>query len=117
MSTDGQTQLGLKLVGDIADAFFVPAHQRGYRWDREQVSLLITDIWDNQDKDYCLQPVVVKRLADDRLELIDGQQRLTTLCPYGRDGRWRQYRIGITSPSKSPGAAVAFWQQSTPGTT
>jgi hypothetical protein len=79
MSMDGQTQLGLKLVGDIAGAFFVPAYQRGYRWDREQVSLLITDIWDNQDKDYCLQPVVVKRRADGRLELIDGQQRLTTL--------------------------------------
>ena len=76
---DEQTQLGLKLVGDIAGGFFVPAYQRGYRWDQEQVSLLITDIWDNQDKDYCLQPVVVKRRADGRLELIDGQQRLTTL--------------------------------------
>jgi uncharacterized protein with ParB-like and HNH nuclease domain len=42
---DEQTQLGLKLVGDIAGAFLVPAYQRGYRWGEEQVSLLITDIW------------------------------------------------------------------------
>ena len=79
VSMDEQTQLGLKLVGDIAGAFFVPAYQRGFRWGEEQVSLLITDIWENQDKDYCLQPVVVKHRPDGRLELIDGQQRLTTL--------------------------------------
>jgi hypothetical protein len=78
-NTNEETQLGLKRVGDIAGSFFVPAYQRGYRWDQEQVSLLITDIWENQDKDYCLQPVVVKQRADGRLELIDGQQRLTTL--------------------------------------
>ena len=79
MSMDEQTQLGLIPVGDIARGFFVPAYQRGYRWDQEQVSLLLTDIWENQDKDYCLQPVVVKQRADGRFELIDGQQRLTTL--------------------------------------
>ena len=79
MSIDEQTELGLKLVGDIVGGFYVPAYQRGYRWNDEQVSLLLNDIWDNQDKDYCLQPVVVKRRADGRFELIDGQQRLTTL--------------------------------------
>jgi hypothetical protein len=79
MSIDEQTELGLKLVGDIVGGFYVPAYQRGYRWNDEQVGLLLNDIWDNQDKDYCLQPVVVKRRADGRFELIDGQQRLTTL--------------------------------------
>jgi CRISPR/Cas system CSM-associated protein Csm2 small subunit len=76
---DEQTELSLKLVGDIAGRFLVPPYQRGYRWREEQVRLLITDIWENENKNYCLQPVVVKRLGDDRLELIDGQQRLTTL--------------------------------------
>src|ERR1041385_9523421 len=76
---DAQTELSLKLVGDIAGRFRVPAYQRGYRWREKQVRLLITDIWENQNKNYCLQPVVVKRWGDDRLELIDGQQRLTTL--------------------------------------
>ncbi len=30
-------------------------------------------------KNYCLQPIVVRRKAEDEFELIDGQQRLTTL--------------------------------------
>jgi Trp operon repressor len=72
-------RLELKLVGDIHGTFVVPAYQRGYRWDVEQVRLLLADIWGNGDRDYCLQPVVVKPLGADRFELVDGQQRLTTL--------------------------------------
>jgi hypothetical protein len=79
MSIAEQTELGLKPIGDITGCFWVPSYQRGYRWSKENVSLLLTDIWENGDKDYCLQPIVVKRQPDDRFELIDGQQRLTTL--------------------------------------
>lgn len=79
MSVDEQTKLKLKAVGEITGCFFVPAYQRGYRWGEEQVSILLKDISDNGDKDYCLQPIVVKRQIDGRFELIDGQQRLTTL--------------------------------------
>lgn len=40
---------------------------------------MLEDIRENRDKDYCLQPIVVKREAGNSYELIDGQQRLTTL--------------------------------------
>lgn len=33
----------------------------------------------NTTSKYCLQPIVVKNIGDNRFELIDGQQRLTTL--------------------------------------
>ena len=79
MSVDEQTKLELKAVGDITGCFLVPAYQRGYRWGEEQVNFLLNDIWENGDKDYCLQPIVVKRQMDGKFELIDGQQRLTTL--------------------------------------
>ena len=79
MSIEGHTKLELKAVGDVAGHFVVPAYQRGYRWGEEQVALLLKDIWDNGEKEYCLQPIVVKRQPEDRFELIDGQQRLTTL--------------------------------------
>lgn len=82
--------------------FWVPAYQRGYRWDEDQVTQLIEDLVDfneNYGKDdnafYCLQPVVVKpttinkdtlshlaedsEQSDEYLEVIDGQQRLTTI--------------------------------------
>jgi hypothetical protein len=67
-------------VGLIRERFLVPAYQRGYRWGPDQVTQLLDDIFAiRPDKDYCLQPIVVKQLPDKRLELIDGQQRLTTL--------------------------------------
>lgn len=77
-TTDGAL-LELKLIGDIAGSFRVPRYQRGYRWGRHEVERLLNDIWENGDKDYSLQPIVVKRDAEDVWELVDGQQRLTTL--------------------------------------
>jgi Protein of unknown function DUF262 len=71
--------LEFKPVMKIRGKFMVPAYQRGYRWGEEEVSQLVEDIAANAEQDYCLQPVVVKALNDDNWELIDGQQRLTTL--------------------------------------
>jgi hypothetical protein len=68
-----------RLVGDIQDAFFVPAYQRGYRWSATEVARLLTDIDESGGEPYFLQPVVVKARSDGTWELIDGQQRLTTL--------------------------------------
>jgi len=70
----------------LNDRFFIPSYQRGYRWKDTQVKNLLTDIWDfrkeseNKNKEvfYCLQPVVVSK-KDDEWEVIDGQQRLTTI--------------------------------------
>lgn len=72
------TKLEPKLVGRISGNFFVADYQRGYRW-KEEVEMLLNDISEIEDgTNYCLQPIVVKKI-DDRYELIDGQQRLTTL--------------------------------------
>lgn len=73
-------------------SFYIPSYQRGYRWDAKQVEELLHDIQEAilaGRKEYCLQPVVVKRLKDGArvgvadgyqcFEVIDGQQRLTTI--------------------------------------
>ena len=70
--------LDTKLVGDITGQFYVPSYQRGYRWGKDEVTRLLDDIYSNGNKNYCLQPVVIKKDGE-RYELIDGQQRLTTL--------------------------------------
>jgi uncharacterized protein with ParB-like and HNH nuclease domain len=76
--------LETKLVGDITGTFNVPSYQRGYRWGEEEVTRLLDDIHDIFDENlqtagnYCLQPIVVRRSAE-HFDLIDGQQRLTTL--------------------------------------
>jgi len=67
--------------------YWVPAYQRGYRWDRLQVTQLLDDIWDfiqaseesRRTSFYCLQPLVVRKLEDGGYEVVDGQQRLTTI--------------------------------------
>ena len=71
--------LELRVVGDIAGSFRVARYQRGYRWGKLEVERLLNDIWESEGKPYSLQPVVVKRDSDAAWELVDGQQRLTTL--------------------------------------
>ncbi len=68
-----------RTVGSIRGEFFIAAYQRGYRWGAQEVRLLLDDIVEAAGSDYYLQPVVVKKLDEGRWELVDGQQRLTTL--------------------------------------
>jgi len=67
--------------------FWIPAYQRGYRWAPLQVTQLLDDVWEfiqtseggNRHAFYCLQPLVIKARADGDYEVVDGQQRLTTI--------------------------------------
>ena len=70
--------LETKFVADISGSFYIPSYQRGYRWSATEVVRLLDDIYQNGKKNYCLQPVVVRKKGE-QYELIDGQQRLTTL--------------------------------------
>lgn len=83
MSEQKNTQdikLEMKTVLELFENnFYIPSYQRGYRWTKNEVSSLLEDIYANKDKNYCLQPVVVKKREDNKFELIDGQQRITTL--------------------------------------
>ena len=70
--------LETRLVGDIRGEFYVPSYQRGYRWGEDEVLRLLDDVYQNGKRSYCLQPVVVRKRGT-AYELVDGQQRLTTL--------------------------------------
>ena len=70
--------LETKHIGEIKGEFYVPSYQRGYRWGPDEVTRLLDDVLQNGKKNYCLQPIVVRKRGD-AFELIDGQQRLTTL--------------------------------------
>lgn len=90
----------LKSIKELLEMnFFIPNYQRGYRWTEQQVNDLLNDINEFTPKEipnnnektwYCLQPIVVKKLNDNDIrlqeeekntwyEVIDGQQRLTTI--------------------------------------
>jgi uncharacterized protein with ParB-like and HNH nuclease domain/uncharacterized protein YejL (UPF0352 family) len=77
-------EIGLKSISELLGmTFFIPSYQRGYRWDEQQVTDLLNDIRDfktENDNWYCLQPLVVKKNKENNeWEVIDGQQRLTTV--------------------------------------
>lgn len=78
--------------------YHIPAYQRGYKWSSDTngaVSVLLDDLWEafqnhnsnsNNPRDYYLQYITVKETEiynngkkERVLEVIDGQQRLTTL--------------------------------------
>ena len=64
--------------------FRVPAYQRGYRWTKKEVTDLLEDLWEFHQSDpkkqqfYCLQPIVIQKNGE-LYDVLDGQQRLTTL--------------------------------------
>ncbi len=72
-----------------ATSFHIPAYQRGYKWaagPNGAVTVLLNDLWhafEKQEDEYYLQYITVKPLqlsdSSNYLEVIDGQQRLTTL--------------------------------------
>lgn len=78
-----ENNIELKTVCELLDMkFFIPSYQRGYRWSEQQVKDILNDICDFTPKNnewYCLQPLVVKSRGDNEWEVIDGQQRLTTI--------------------------------------
>lgn len=75
-----------KSIGELIELnFFIPSYQRGYRWTDMQVLDLLNDVWDfinkpikKENEWYCLQPIVVKK-TNNQYEVLDGQQRLTTI--------------------------------------
>lgn len=75
----GGATLENKYVGDLDGHFVIPDYQRGYRWGTLDVERLLDDVQASGDAHYFLQPIVVKKLHNEKWELIDGQQRLTTL--------------------------------------
>lgn len=70
----------------LGEKYYIPDYQRGYRWGKQQVLDLLEDISAFQSSEsgkgsgfYCLQPLVVKYNEQDKWEVVDGQQRLTTI--------------------------------------
>lgn len=68
--------------------FIIPPYQRGYRWEIEQIEALLEDLKEFADRHYnddeifyCLQPISVVPVtpSTNTFEVVDGQQRLTTI--------------------------------------
>ncbi len=78
------TQLNKTIEQIWQDDYVVPLYQRNYAWGEKQICQLIQDIYDSYKTDrtsryYIGSLVVLLRNNDGKYEVVDGQQRLTTL--------------------------------------
>ena len=78
------------LLADKKSDFLIPDYQRPYAWSEEECQTLWEDIFSfaipegdatkfNSEEEYYLGPIVTFKNYSNKLEVIDGQQRLTTL--------------------------------------
>jgi len=71
----------VKIFGDADSYYQIPDYQRPYSWEDEQIEQLWDDLYsamELEDESYFLGPVIlIKR--EGWFEVVDGQQRLTTL--------------------------------------
>ncbi|HQM02481.1 MAG TPA: DUF262 domain-containing protein [Ruminococcus flavefaciens] len=66
----------------LSEKLHIPGYQRPYRWSKESSATLVTDIyeaWINHVPEYRMGTVVLHK-HDNKLDIVDGQQRLTTLA-------------------------------------
>lgn len=62
--------------------YIIPAYQRPYSWDQEQAEQLIKDIHESfveENTEYFIGSLICIDRGNDEYEVVDGQQRLTTL--------------------------------------
>lgn len=88
--TDQKTIFGLFAADSKAD-FLIPDYQRPYAWEEPECQTLWEDIFnfafpdrdyskfDRNKDEYFLGPIVTFKNESNKMEVIDGQQRLTTL--------------------------------------
>lgn len=81
----------LKIFSDRRADFLIPDYQRPYAWGEAECQQLWADLFDfafpgddytkfdRNNDEYFLGPIVTFKNEDEKLEVIDGQQRLTTL--------------------------------------
>ena len=75
---------GKTLFSEVGVRYVIPRYQRAYAWEEKEIEQLIDDISDDNDpkRDYYIGSLIVaRRKAGDEVEyeVIDGQQRLTTI--------------------------------------
>lgn len=79
----------MKFFSDRKSDFLIPDYQRPYAWDEDLCQTLWDDIFAfaipdndaykfNTSEEYFLGSIVTFKNEDGKLEVIDGQQRLTT---------------------------------------
>ena len=71
-----------KIFGDADSYYQIPDYQRPYSWTAEQIEQLWDDVlsaMESNEESYFLGPMILIKTNEGYFEVVDGQQRLTTL--------------------------------------
>lgn len=87
MSDAGVRPFSVRALLEDSARYLVPMYQRNYAWGEGEITQLLQDVLDYQDKrntegehqTYYIGTLVVFARGDGSFEVIDGQQRFTTL--------------------------------------
>lgn len=72
----------MKIFCDADSYYRIPDYQRPYSWNDAQIEQLWEDVYsamESDDESYFLGPMILIRTKDGYFDVVDGQQRLTTL--------------------------------------
>jgi uncharacterized protein with ParB-like and HNH nuclease domain len=58
----------------------IPIYQRNYSWGLKQIETLIDDIKGEEELGYYIGNLLITETSSKFLEVVDGQQRLTTIA-------------------------------------
>ncbi len=72
-------QTSIQTIEDLLTkhVFTMPNYQRGYSWEKDNISTLLNDVYSNDN--YYLGNILINMNEDGTYEIIDGQQRIITL--------------------------------------
>ena len=74
-----------KTITELFDGrynYIIPLYQRNFAWGDQEITQLLQDLYENfiSNTPYFVGSIIyIKRKSNDKLEVIDGQQRLTIL--------------------------------------
>ena len=78
-----ETSIEQLFSGSVKSVYEIPIYQRNYAWEKEEITALVQDVYDAYRKDprrpYYIGTLVSYHKGDHVYEVIDGQQRLTTI--------------------------------------
>lgn len=88
------------LESQEAKTYMIPVYQRNYAWEEDEITALIKDVYDSSCKKikapYYIGTLVTYKRGDCEYEVIDGQQRLTTIYIILKALGIKQFRNKLT---------------------
>lgn len=98
------------LEGQETKTYVIPVYQRNYAWEEDEITALIKDVYDSSLKKshpkYYIGTLVTYKRGDSEYEVIDGQQRLTTIYIILKAMGIKEFRHKLTYSARKISAST-----------